>query len=325
MPRFERGAPHESRHKAARAPASFDRSFFLETNVRADVLSTMLRALLLLSLIATTGFAVDQAVSEQVTELFKQRRWSEAETLLEKITVTEPDAAQAWYFLGQALLAQNNAEKAVPALEKAVALAPSNSEYQVILGDACGLNALKAGLFAKLSWAKKCKASYDKAIELDPKNIRARLSVMEFCRQAPGFLGGGMDKAYEQAAEIKKLDAVRGRQAYATLYVAEKKYPEAFAVYEDVLREKPGDDDALYNIGRLAAISGQQLDRGLETLKELVSHPGREKDARAQTRIGNILEKKGDKAGAKTAYETALIGDPKFVQALEALRKLNAS
>ena len=49
-----------------------------------------------------------------------------------------------------------------------------------------------------------------KAIELDPKNIRARNSAMEFCRQAPGFLGGGMDKAYEQATEIKKLDPVRG-------------------------------------------------------------------------------------------------------------------
>lgn len=285
----------------------------------------MRRALLLFGLIVIPGFAIDQAVSDQVTELFKQRRWSEAQTLLEKITATEPNTAQAWFFLGQALLAQNNAEKAVPALEKAAELDPAKSEYQVILGDAYGLTALKAGLFAKMAWAKKCKAAYDKAIELDPKNIRARSSAMEFCQQAPGFLGGGMDKAYEQAAEIKKLDGVRGRQAYATLYVAEKKYPEAFAIYEDVLREKPGDDDALYNIGRLAAISGQQLDRGLETLKELVSHPGREKDARAQTRIGNILEKKGDKSGAKTAYETALIGDPKFVQALEALRKLNAS
>jgi len=284
----------------------------------------MLRVFLLFSLIAIPGFAVDKAASDQVTELFKQRRWAEAQAILEKVTVTEPNEAPAWFFLGQALLAQNNAEKSVSALEKATGLAPTNSEYQRILGDAYGLNALKAGLLAKMGWAKKCKAAYDKSIELDPKNIRARMSVMEFCRQAPGFLGGGMDKAYAQAEEIKKLDVVRGRQAYATLYAAEKKYPEAFAVYEDVLREKPGDDDALYNIGRLAAISGQQLDRGLDTLKELLSHPGKDKDARVHTRIGNILEKKGDKAGAKSAYETALAGDPKFVQALEALRKLNA-
>jgi len=284
----------------------------------------MLRVLLFLSLIATPGFAVDQAISDQVAELFKERRWTEAEVLLEKVTTAEPNEAPPWFFLGQALLAQNNADKAVPALEKAVGLAPANSEYQRILGDAYGVSALKAGLFAKMTWAKKCKAAYDKAVELDPQNIRARSSVMEFCRQAPGFLGGGMDKAYEQAAEIKKLDPLRGRQAYATLYAAEKKFPEAFTLYEDALHENAGDEDALYNIGRLAAISGQQLDRGLAALKELLSHPGRDNDARVHTRIGDILQKQGDKAGAKTAYETALARDPKFVQALEALRKLNA-
>ena len=285
----------------------------------------MLRALFLFTLAAIPAFAVDKAVSDQVTELFKQHRWAEAQVVLEKITVEEPKEASAWFFLGQTYLAQNDVEKAVAALEKATELAPTASEYQRILGDAYGSTALKAGLFAKMGWAKKCKGAYDKAVELDPKNIAARYSVMEFCRQAPGFLGGGMDKAYEQAAEIKKLNTGRGRQAYANLYAADKKYPEAFAVYEDVLKEKPGDEEALYNIGRLAALTGDQLDRGLETLKELLSHPGKEKDARVNTRIGNILEKKGDKAGAKTAYETALTGDPKFVQALEALRKLNAS
>ena len=79
----------------------------------------------------------------------------------------------------------------------------------------------------------------------------------------------------------------------------------------------------MYNIGRIAALSGEQLDRGLATLRELLSHAEKAHDARANTRIGNILEKKGDKPGAKAAYETALVGDPKFVQALEALRKLN--
>lgn len=283
----------------------------------------MLRFLFLVTMSALPALAADNALHDHIVELFKHREWAEAQTLLEKVTVEEPNNAEAWHFLGQTYLARNDAEKSVPLLEKAVALAPANSEYQRILGDAYGLSALKAGLFAKLSWAKKCKAAYDKSVELDPRNIRARVSLMDFCRQAPGFIGGGMDKAYAQAAEIKQLDPVRGRQAYSTLYAAEQKYPEAFALYEEALREKPGDDDALYNIGRLAALSGQQLDRGLEALRELLSHEGRAHDARAQTRLGNILEKKNDKAGARAAYQAALEGDPKFTQAMEALRKLN--
>lgn len=284
----------------------------------------MLRLLLLLILIAPPVFAVDTALRDQVADLFRQRQWAEAKALLEKLTQDEPANAGAWNSLGQVYLALNEHEKAVTALEKAVALAPVSSDYALQLGHAYGVSALKAGLFSKLGFAKKCKAAYDKAVELDPKNIDARWSLMEYCRQAPGFIGGGIAQAYIQAEQIKQLDARRGRQAYVVLYSAEKKYPEAFALYEEVLREKPEDGDALYNIGRLAAISGEQLDRGLETLRKYLTTEPYLNHARTLTRIGNILEKQGDKAGARTAYEAALAADPKFVQALEALRKLNA-
>jgi tetratricopeptide (TPR) repeat protein len=211
----------------------------------------------------------------------------------------------------------------VPALEQATRLDPAKSDYFLQLGHAYGISAQKAGLFAKLGFAKKCKAAYDKAVELDPANINARWSLMEYCRQAPGIIGGGMDQAYAQAEAIKRLDARRGRSAYARLYTADKKYAEAFALYDEVLREKPDDGDALYNIGRLAAQSGEQLERGLAALRKLLTQQGGN-NARTQTWVGAILEKQGDKPGARAAYEAAVALDPKFTQALEALRKLGA-
>lgn len=282
----------------------------------------MLRSLLLLTLTALAASAAESALGEQVAELFRQRQWNEARTLLEGITAKEPANAEAWQALGQAQLALQNPDAAVAAHEKAAALLPNNAIYQLQLGHAYGFAATKAGLFSKMGFAKKCKAAYDKAVELDPANINARWSLMEYCRQAPAIVGGGMDLAYAQAAEIKKLDARRGRAAYASLYSTEKKYAEAFALYDEVLREQPGDADALFQVGRLAAQSGQQLDRGLAALRELAAHPDRKTDARLHTFIGNILEKQGDKPGAITAYEAALAGDPKFTRALEALRKL---
>lgn len=282
----------------------------------------MIRRLLFLALTTLGLAAPDSAQREQVAELFKQRQWTEAKVLLEKITAAEPANAEAWQSLGQAHLALQNADAAVAAHEKAVELLPNDALYRLQLGHAYGFAATKAGLFSKMGLAKKCKAAYDKAVELDPANINARWSVMEYCRQAPGIVGGGMDLAYAQAAEIKKLDARRGRAAYASLYSAEKKYAEAFALYDEVLRDQPGDADALFQVGRLAAQSGQQLDRGLAALRELAAHPDRKTDARLHTFIGNILEKQGDKPGAISAYEAALAGDPKFTRAIEALRKL---
>jgi tetratricopeptide (TPR) repeat protein len=282
----------------------------------------MPRYLLLFGLLAISALGAESALRDQIAQLLHQRQWGEARTLLEQVTAAEPANAQAWSSLGQVCLALGEHEKAVAAAEKATALDPTKSDYFLHLGTALGLSAGKAGLFAKLGFARRCKVAYDKAVELDPASINARWSLMEFYRQAPSMVGGGMPGAYAQAEAIKKIDARRGRAAYASLYSSEKRYGQAFALYDEVLREKPDDDDALFQIGRLAARSGEQLDRGLDTLRTLVSREGRPADAHSHTLIGHILEKKGDKAGAKAAYETALAINPKFTQAMESLRKL---
>lgn len=286
----------------------------------------MHRFTLLFLLLATAACAVDSALREQVTGLFQQRQWAAAQALLEKLVIAEPGNAEAHFYLGQTRLNRGDLEPAVQSFEKATALAPGNSEYFRWLGDGYGMTAQKAGIFAKFGWAKKCKAAYDKAVELDPASINARWSVMEYCRQAPGLVGGGMDGAYAQAAEIKKLDPVRGRSAYAVLYVSDKKYSEAFDLFDEVLRDSPDDYASLFQLGRLAAISGERLDRGVAALQKCLTLPpiqGQPPHTAVQWRLGNILEKKGDKPGARAAYEAALKLDPKFPQALESLKKLN--
>jgi len=285
----------------------------------------MHRIAALLLLLATSSFAADSALREQVTTLFNQRQWAEAQGVLEKAVAVAPDNAEAYFYLGQCQLNRGDTGKAVLSFEKATALAPANSEYFRLLGDSYGLTAEKAGLFSKFGWAKKCKAAYDKSVELDPTNINARWSVMEYCRQAPGFVGGGMDGAYAQAAEIKKLDPARGRIAYASLYTADKKYSEAFAVYEELLKDAPNDYGALYQVGKLADTTGQELDRGLAALRKCLTITPTDPRGHvpAHWRIGNILLQKGDKAGARTAYEAALKLNPVFPEAIDSLKKLN--
>lgn len=271
-------------------------------------------------------FAVEPAQREEIKSLIRDRKWPEAQALLKQVVAAEPANAEAHFFLGQSFLYAHDAAQALPALEKAVELDPANSRYVRHLGDAYGMTAQKAGLFSKIGWAKKCKAAYDKSVELDPKDIAARWSVMEFCRQAPGFLGGGMEGAYAQAAEIKKIDSARGCAAYLSLYLAEKKNTEAFALADEVIAQKADDYQTLYQIGKLADTTGQEFDRGLAALKRCltISPPGDDRGyVPAHWRIGNILAQKGDKAAARASYEAALALNPKFPEALESLAKLN--
>ncbi|HET7535600.1 MAG TPA: tetratricopeptide repeat protein [Candidatus Didemnitutus sp.] len=287
-----------------------------------------LRSLLFFAFVSLTGFAIaapDSPLKTEVTTLFRGGKWDEARAVCEKALAADPKNAEAQFYLGMSYLSRNDYEHATPELEKATELAPTNSEYFRRLGEAYGSTAQNAGLFSKMSWAKKCKAAFEKAVELDPKNIRARQSLMDYLRQAPGIAGGSMEQAYVQAAEIQKLDLNQGRIAYATLYVVEKKYNEAFAIYEDVLKQKPDDYAALYAIGRLSAVSGERLDQGVDALKKCLAAKapdGQPGPAPVNWRLGNIWEKKGDKAAAKSAYEAALAVDPNFSQAADALKKL---
>lgn len=282
-------------------------------------------ASVLLSAVSIAHAALPPAEIDPVRTLLRERKFAEAEAALVKLTVQHPTEPDAWAGLGDTQLRQDKAEEAVKSFEKVVEFAPTHSDYHRQLGDAYGRSAQKAGMFSKLGLAKKCKAAYEKAVELDPKNLNARFSLMSYYQQAPSMVGGGMDKAYAQAAEIKQLDAARGRLAYANLYVAEKKYTDAFNEFEEALRVTPDNYAALFQIGRLAALSGEKLDRGIETLKQCLAttppagQPGH--DA-ANWRLGNILEKKGDKAAAKAAYEAALAVNAKFAQAIDALKKL---
>lgn len=286
------------------------------------ILSALSLSIGLSTLLALPAIAADQATRDQVAALMKQRQWADAKAILAKVVAADPKDPEPYQILGQVEMALQNPDAAVAAFEQAVALKPTDAVAHLQLGNAYGFAAQKAGLFAKVGFAKKCKTAYDRAVELDPKNIDARWSVMEYCRQAPGIMGGGMDQAYLQAEEIKKLDARRGRAAYASLYASEKKFGEAFALYEESLKEKPDDTDALYNIGRLAVQSGERLDRGLAALREVIAKGARKNDARVPSYMGDILLKQGDKAGAQAAYEAALVINPKHTPALEALRKL---
>lgn len=287
-----------------------------------------MRHFMLLLLAATVGHAaLPPAQAEQVRALLRDKNVSAAETAARALVAAQPAEAGAHALLAAVLVAKEDPDAAVRAAEKSAELAPASSEIQRQLGDTYSFAAQKAGMLGRMSYAGKCRAAYEKAVELDPKNVAARSSLMGFYQMAPGVMGGGMDKAYQQAAAIKQLDPARGRLAYATLYGAEKKYDLAFAEFEEVLKSAPDDYAALYQIGKLAATSGQSLERGLAALRRCLelpvpAVPGTPGHPAAHWRIGNILEQQKDPAGARRAYESALRLDPKFAQAGDALKKL---
>jgi tetratricopeptide (TPR) repeat protein len=260
----------------------------------------------------------------------------------------------------QELMRRQQFAAAVPLLEKCVAAESGSSRFHQWLGRALGLQAAQKGITSSVMSIRKVRAAFEKAIELDPFNLEARNDLAILYVAVPRLLGGSKAKAAEQVAFIRRHDPALAMQIDGDFLASEKKYDAALAAYTESARlhsrpiihvrislvhqqDKEWEKAfaaleralaldaehplALYQIGRTAALSGQQLDRGEKCLRTYLAMPVREElenpsIAAAHFRLGNILEKKGDAVGARAEYETSLKIDPKQKLAREALAKL---
>ena len=290
---------------------------------RSPFRRSLLVALLMIPAAIFAG--IDPAQLQQAQEKLRSWRNDEARTAFEALASIEPNNAEVQRSLGVLALRQSRWDDALRLLETALKLDPAlahQSEFHCDLGDAHGLLAATGNVFGKLGHAKKCRLGYEKAVELDASNIRARWSLMEFYRQAPTLLGGGVDKAYAQALAIKEVNPVKGRFAHAVVLIGDKKIPDAFALYAAVAPSSSDDYTALVQLGQLALVTGQQTDLGLAALRrslELEHVKDEPWPSQVQFFIGKLLQTKGDKAGARAAFEASLKIDPKFEPARAAL------
>ncbi len=282
-------------------------------------------AVLAFTLALALTIASAETPSESALALFRSKNYSAAREAFATLAAAEPQNADAHFHLGLIAAHLDDFNESIRQLEQAVALAPANPAYLVELGGAYGDAAEKAGLFEKLSWAKKCRAALEQAVQLAPDDIPARNALLTYYRQAPSFAGGGIAKAYEQAEEIRKRDPIAGAAALGQLSLADHKAGQAFALYLDALKSAPDNYAVLYGLGRAAAQTGQHLDEGEAALRRCLALPPPDDQpgpAPVQWRLGNIAEKRGDRAAARTAYEAAVKLDPSFKQAADSLAKL---
>jgi tetratricopeptide (TPR) repeat protein len=257
--------------------------------------------------------------------LYEGRHYAEAREIFRRLSTDQPESVEVSFYLGRLALWFDEETAACSYLEKAARGAPSEAHIQNALGDAFGLMAQKAGWLAKLGWAQKCLAAYERAVELDPLKPAYRWSLLGFYCVAPRIAGGGRDKAALQAEAIRRLDPMGGRIAFATVCLSESRPAAAFSQFDDLLQENADHFLALYQVGRCAALSGEQLERGRVALQRCLqltppSGEGMPTWASAHHRLGNILEKMGDRTGAAEHYVAARKVHPDFRAEKDMLR-----
>ena len=265
--------------------------------------------------------------------------------------------ATALYYMGRIALHQGESGKAVDWFEKAIKVEDGRADFHVWLAAALGEEAQRASKFRQPFLAKRLRAELERAVALSPRHIEARYGLMQVYALLPGFMGGDMEKAHRQAAEVANInpfygymgaaflaqreknflaaaqayekaigiapDSTAGYLSLAALHQRQERWTDAFATYDRLLKRLPDDEGVHFYIGRAAAMSGQHLDRGEASLKRWLARPPR--DARqitvagAHHRLGQIHEKNGRPDAARAEYEAALRINPKHDEARKAL------
>jgi cytochrome c-type biogenesis protein CcmH/NrfG len=289
--------------------------------------------------------------------LLAQGRVDDAISSLRLELSSTPNDADSYNLLCRAYLQLNKWDDAVKSCQRAVSLDPSDSRFHLWLGRAYGEKARRAKFLSAARLAKKVRNEFEIAVRLDPGNAEARSDLARYYVEAPGVLGGGTDKAEEQARELATLDPPEGEIVQA--WIAEKD-KDSTAAEDDLLAavnlsggkpdlwlrlaefyRRTGDVDkmqdalehalaasnhngVLMEAAQILIGSKRNPSEAIELLRQYLSGPTVEQAPafKAHYVLGTLYEKNGNTMAAAVEFRSALRLARGYAPAQKALNRL---
>jgi tetratricopeptide (TPR) repeat protein len=275
-----------------------------------------------------------------------------------KTLSTRNDAASL-NLLSRAYYAIEQWDNAVKNGERAVTASPDSAVFHLWLGREYGEKAAASNPMSAASLARKAKSEFELAVKLDPANAQAHADLAEYYTDAPSIMGGGGDKARDQATQVAKYDQATSHWILAIIAEKDKRYPDAEnelrqaikvaknsgqywmnlasffrrrSRFDDMqnaiaqaLAQPNKSSEVYYNAASELLQSGRDLPNAVQYLKTYSSSNAMVEDApafRAHYLLGQIYEKMGNKSGAVTEYKASLALASGFAPAGKALGRL---
>jgi tetratricopeptide (TPR) repeat protein len=287
--------------------------------------------------------------ADQVMSLIRANEFARAESALKASASANRTNARWHHTYGRLEFARQKPSDALPHFEKAAELQPRNAEYALWVGNAACNAAAGASIVRQPFLARSCKSAYDRTLQLDPSNVEARSSLIRYHMMAPSIMGGDPATAVTYANDLMRLAPHRGLQDRIFIATVKKEpaeaerliregirlYPDsssfrsqlglrlvdaknwsgAYEQFAHLAKAFPDDWSHRYQIGRLAALSGQYLPEGRAEMEKLIREnpPAMSVSFRSMmhARYGQILAHQKQNDAARRAFDQALRIDPK--------------
>lgn len=271
-----------------------------------------------------------------------------------------PNDALAHNLLCRAYFTLGQWDRGIADCEKAVSLAPNNSQFHLWLGRIYGEKADRSRFMTAAGLARRVVHEFEQAVHLNPNSVEARADLAEFYLEAPGIVGGGQDKAVGQANSLQSLDPARADWVNARIAEKKKDYGTAEREYRKAIEDGNGAASAWLNLGlfyqhrnrlddmqaALAHVRPAPLDRpdalvdaaeillrsqrnlpeAVKLLRSYLNSNSKVEQAPAfkvHYLLGTASEKLGDKQSAAAEYRAALELAKEFQPAQQALQRVS--
>jgi tetratricopeptide (TPR) repeat protein len=241
-----------------------------------------MRALIAFLIVAGSCLAQDRFKTAE--DLYQKTDYKASLQLLH--SASSSDAA-AQFLAGRDYFMLGEYKKATESFQKAFALKPSSSEYAHWLGRTFGRRAETSNWFVAAGFASKARQYFEQAVALDAANEEALNDLFDYYLEAPGFMGGGYDKAQAIAQRIAEHNPAEGHFAQAQLADRRKQYDTAEDQLRRALELTPRHVGRMLDLAKYLAKRGryQESDAVFEKAEKLAPDSPKVIFARATTYV----------------------------------------
>lgn len=207
---------------------------------------------------------------DQARKLYQLTDFEHSIRILHAIPEKDRDGA-AWELLGKDYYGLGDFKRATEMLERAIGLEPENAQYHLWMGRAFGRRAETSSMVTAPGYASKARQYFESAARLNPKSLEAQSDLFEYYLEAPGFLGGGQDKAAATAADIARINAAEGDWAQARIAEKRKEYSKAEQHLRHAIELAPHQVGRFVDLAKLLAKQGriQEADQSIARAEQI--------------------------------------------------------
>jgi Flp pilus assembly protein TadD len=221
------------------------------------------------------------AVVREASALYQRTDYEDSLHVLAKDPAPDADG---YLLSGKNHFMLGNYKGAIEFFEKALALSPNNSDYELWLGRAWGRRAETSGWLTAGVHASRARQHFERAVALDPHDREAKNDLFDFYLNAPGFLGGGLDKAEAIAKSIASERPPESEFEEAQLADRRKDYAAAEAHLRRAMELAPGEAGRVVDLARFVAKRGRLAESDVLFQQARKLAPGLPRLAFAQAR-----------------------------------------